>query len=798
MIKRPLYIGAVLLVGVLLLGNCLGVPKEAPPFSEDVLYSQNGEKRVQVLGRVKKREVTARGTRLYLNQISFLLSNTVENDSAGTEQVPSINANLNINIIDSSNSTNKLNSKNISYLNETTCDWQILIYMKSDTRDIPYIGSWVVAEGKCERPDAAANPGQFDARRYYLLRKVALFLYDGIILRKDGGGKSLESVLTECRERLCASYTSILSREDAAVISAITMGERTGLSDAARRSYQEGGIAHILAISSLHITLVGRTIYRLLRKRRWSFAVAGVCSAVVLLCFCLMTGMSVSAVRAFVMFGLWLGSQVAGRTSDTLTGAGLAAMIILTGTPEYLEDSAFLLSFCCILSLQYLTPMVEWILPVPGKVGKALGSSVAIQIGTMPVTMYFFYQITPYAFLVNLVVLPCMALLMAAGMFGGVVGMISVPAGTMAAAPCHYLLRWFELLCRWERRLPGAVMITGRPAVWQIAVYYGILASLCYISGKSMRGSRIDGGHLENAKAKRRKKGRTKGNRIFRWLMIWIAVAILSFRIRPQLRITFLDVGQGDGILIESGEYAFMIDGGSSTVDEVWQYRIENSLKYYGISCLDAVFLSHGDHDHISGIWQLLEDYEPNLLGENVGGITLEQLILPDAGYEEEKLRSLREMAEEQNIQVGYLGSGGRFFMGNLTIECLYPDAECATGDGNEDSMVLRLEYGGFSALFTGDLELAGERHFLESRRQKQVTLLKVGHHGSKNATSKEFLEVFQPELAIISCGKDNQYGHPAPELLERLSEAGTKIFRTDLEGAVTVAVDAAGSWTVN
>ena len=151
MIKRPLCIGAVLLVVVLLLGNWLGVPKEAPLFSEDVLYSENGGRQVQVLGRVNKREITARGTRLYLNQISFLNDNS--------------------------------NSKNIPYLNETKYDWQVLVYMKSNTKDFPYIGSRVVVEGKCELPEAASNPGQFDARQYYLLRKVAMFLYDGIILQ---------------------------------------------------------------------------------------------------------------------------------------------------------------------------------------------------------------------------------------------------------------------------------------------------------------------------------------------------------------------------------------------------------------------------------------------------------------------------------------------------------------------------------------------------------------------------------------------------------------------------------------
>lgn len=750
MIKRPICVGALLLIAVLLWSNYLGVSETVPHSFQNIGGKQ------QILGRVAAREKTAGGMRLYLEEFTFLTTSLKI-----SEQI--------------SNATSKTISKERSIS-------KILVYLKEEAADIS-IGSWAAVEGKCFLPDRATNPGQFDARSYYQARNVVFLLRDGEILRQWKGRNGYSDFLAKLRERLRLSMENVLGDEDATLVSAIILGERGMLSGQIKRLYQEGGIAHILAISSLHVTLLGMGFYRMLRKLRWSLGMSGLFSAVFLFSFCVMTGMSVSAMRACIMFLLWLGSQVAGRTNDRPTGAALAAILALLRSPEYLWDSSFLLSFGCILSLQYLTPLVERAIPLPGSVGKSLQASIALQLGTLPIVMYFFYQVTPYAFLVNLAVLPFMQILMVSGLLGSLMGIFCIPLGTLLAAPCHYLLGWFELLCRLERQLPGAVVITGRPALWQIFVYYLILIILCagvWFGEKS--GSTIRGGYLA-----------------FRsgvLTAVVLAVFTLNLRFLPRLRITFFDVGQGDGILIQAGQFACMIDGGSSSVDKVWQYRMESTLKYYGISHLDAWFLSHGDYDHISGAEEFLDGYDVNSWGTNVGGITLKYLMFPDTGYEEEKLTEVKALAKERGIATGYLPTGGSVSQGKLKLTCLYPDTQHSTGDSNQDSMVLFLEYGEFTALFTGDLEKEGEGRFLEQWSswkgpdEKSISLLKVAHHGSKNGTSENFLEAIRPEMAVISCGKNNRYGHPAEELLGRLKNAGVQVYRTDEDGSVTVLIE--------
>lgn len=686
----------------------------------------------------------------------------------------------------------------------------------SEDEEPPPIGSTVLAVGMPVLPEEARSPGQFDARRYYRPRNVCLILRKGEI-RRCVPGKNGTEFLARLRERLGGSLRKVLGEEDSALICAIVLGERGLLSSETRKQYQEGGIAHLLAISSLHVTLLGMGIYRLLRRAGGPFWLAAGCSSIFLLGYCLLSGSSVSAIRAGVMFALWLGSQAAGRTYDRWTALATAASLILLSSPEYLTDSSFLLSFTCVVSLPCLMPLSARLLPLPGNVGKALQSSAALQIGILPVTMYFFYQVTPYALLVNLAVIPFLGILMAAGLAGALVGLASIRLGTVVAAPCHYLLRWFDILCAAQRRVPGAVVITGRPALWQILFYYAALSgSVCWIvwSGRRRKDARkrarasvggaVGSGSTGNAAGGRAGFRLVRSSAEYAGLLLTVAVAVcvLTVRFRPQLRVTVLDVGQGDGILVEAGGQAFLIDGGSSSVSRVWQYRIECALKYYGISRLDAVFLSHGDQDHTGGIREFLSDYETNALGTNIGGITLERLLLPDTGYEQEPLEKLRTLAGEKGISVGTWAMGGALAGNGWSLTCLAPDPDGMTGDENEDSMAAVLECGEFTALFTGDLEGAGEERFLENfrvwmkqRGRSGITLLKAAHHGSKNASSEDFVREVKPRIAVISCGEDNSYGHPAPETLERLSRAGARIFRTDRDGAVSIEVKGSRVW---
>jgi competence protein ComEC len=260
-----------------------------------------------------------------------------------------------------------------------------------------------------------------------------------------------------------------------------------------------------------------------------------------------------------------------------------------------------------------------------------------------------------------------------------------------------------------------------------------------------------------------------------------------------HLEVTCLDVGQGDGILIRlpSGVNC-MIDGGSTSESSVWDYRISQTAKYYGVRKIDWWFVSHSDQDHISGLVEFLEDYSTNLAGQNARGISLGHLVLPVTGEEDETLDTLRALAEKRGIEVHTMGTGDAAGAsdGSWSLEALAPDAENLTGEKNQDSLVLRLRYGSFRMLFTGDLEKEGEQNLARSGIELQADVLKVGHHGSRYASSAGFLEKVAPQVAVISCGANNRYGHPAEETVERLGAAGSQMMCTAQEGSVQIWSD--------
>lgn len=816
MIRRPISFGAVLLIVILYVGSYFGVSETVPQS-----FLSEGS-RIQLMGRVKSRERTGYGIRLYLEECRILP--TVSNHSDETSYKNSfkqseLQINENLKLKENSRSEQDFNleqnprSEQNFNLKQSR---QILVYLQEEGESPEKIsvGNWILAEGIYSSFENAANPGQFDQADYYGARGIWGMLKKGTLVRQ-WRQSTYGGILERIRNTLQDSMERVLGEEKAAVTAAITLGIREGLSEEMKTLYQEGGIAHILAISSLHITLIGRSVYQLLRKFRVSLAASSLISGGLLFSFCVMTGMSVSARRACIMYLMWLGSQIFGRTNDPLTALGLASFVILLPSPGYLRDSSFLLSFGCLLSIEYVRPLMKVLFPIPGALGGSLHTSMAVQLGTLPLIMMFFYQVTPYGVLVNLAVLPLMGLLMVSGLASAVIGLVSLPAGVVAAAPCHYLLAGFEWLCRMERKLPGAVVITGCPKAWQVILYYVILFLLCrpLVRWQNQWKKQV---RLQKPQAERRWKERMPGR--IGLVGMTLAVGLLGLRISPELRLVFLDVGQGDGILVQSGEFCCVIDGGSSSESKVWKYRMESALKYYGIDQLDAVFVSHGDQDHISGIRELLEGYEAGWDGRNIGGITVERLILPDLGYQEERLSELGNLAEKKEIPVGILVRGGSLESGGLRITCLAPNRGTVTGDANQDSMVLLLEYREFKALFTGDMEQEGEERLLENTVSEEalfgenadleakedfqgnmdlpgeIEVLKVAHHGSGNGTSAAFLERIRPKLAVISCGEDNTYGHPAQEVLERLEAQQTQVFRTDKNGAVVVEVKN-GKW---
>jgi len=280
-------------------------------------------------------------------------------------------------------------------------------------------------------------------------------------------------------------------------------------------------------------------------------------------------------------------------------------------------------------------------------------------------------------------------------------------------------------------------------------------------------------------------------------LFLIILLIFLIYNPREGLYITFLDVGQGDGIFLESPSGStYLIDGGSTSSSKVGQYIIQPYLKSQGISNIDYMIATHMDEDHINGLLELIENIPEEGSKSLVSYITVQNLILPELREPDNTYLEFVARAEGKGISIIYMSAGMSLQDGDVIITCLHPAYEVHSPDKNESSLVLYLDYENFQVLFTGDVEGDGEEELLDVIRDKyidelsSIEVLKVAHHGSKNSTPKELLAILKPKISIISCGLNNSYGHPHEELLERLEAVESQTYKTAECGAVTIWTD--------
>ena len=804
---RPVCLLAALVILFSILHGLL-----APPGSIDLSCAE--DRYLLLSGKVLSKETTADGYRLHLGDITFL-----EKDIGNSSPYKAL--------------LEKLRKRwprkgRISVFLNGPPDETLPYSQKPDQADIYRacrIGSRVTLSGKASLPEPATNPGQYDAQKTSYARHTYLKLSDVTLKGTDQkNGNLFLNALAFLRMTLRKGAEQVFGSRNSALMSAIVLGDRSGLDAETRQLFQEGGILHVLAVSSLHVTLLGLTLYQILRRLRQSFLVSALASGFLVVSYCLMTGSSYSAVRAGVMFLLWLGSQITGRTFDRLTALGAAAILILLRQPLALTDAGFLLSFGCILSLALLEPVFSDIWNPRHALSRRLSGALALQAGVLPCVLWFYCQTTPYEILVGLIVLPSMSLVMFFGTIGILAGLL-IPLGSffltsarLAGGPCGYLLDLFRLLCRLAQRLPGDVLITGRPPVWKMMLYYVCLLSFCLIIRLPDRKTFL--------------KNRKKIRFLHAGLLLSLFLLMLIQR-KPAFRFTCLDVGQGSCALVEQDGLTMLFDCGSSSVKDVWRRRVEPALKFYGISHIDLLFLSHADGDHISGAQELLSGMHGMLPGAacfrrmppegissaqtgdltlvqrfsaaQAGGIRIGRILLPqtDVTPYGPGMAEVIAAARRFNIPVSTVSEGAEFQHGQLHLRVLSPSPGRMTRSDNEDCIVLSLSWKNIRILFTGDLEKEGEEKFTRAYQDAALfspprghsetnsrTILLAGHHGSRNATSEGFLSLVRPDLVLISCGRNNRYGHPAASMLKRLEDRGLPCFRTDQSGAFCLTAD--------
>ena len=648
----------------------------------------------------------------------------------------------------------------------------------TDSGERPLIGSRIQVTGQFEPFSTATNPGQFDFAQYYETLGIGGKLKKAQLLSVSKNFSVTKEKLFVIREYWKERLYQCFPEKEASVFCAMILGDKAGVDSEIKELYQQNGIVHILSISGLHITLIGMGLYRLLRKGGCPVLVAAVLGAVFLGAYGVMTGLGVSSIRAIGMYLIRMLGEILGRTYDMLTALGIMAMLMLAVRPAYLNNGGFLLSFGSICGIGLVLPRLERD-SERNPIKKAILPGLSITLFTLPIQLKLYYEIPAYSIFLNLLVLPFMGTIMAVG-----IAVMIIPGIQWVGWLDVLILRGYEWLCTFFGALPGHMWNPGAPDSWQIVVYYILLlvalqiAAVAEAPGDTV-GTRTPGKQLQKA-AKRGGK----------WILIIMGIWILSIRLPQELTITFLDVGQGDCICVRTKEETYLFDCGSSSKRSVAENILIPYLKQEGIRRLDAVFVSHPDSDHISGIIELME------IG-NEEGIAIERLILPRIAEErrEEEFEELLLAAKQAGgapVPVSYMAKGTVWQSGKVSFCCLHPDKENHDLDSNAYSQCFYIKYGQFSMLLTGDVEGDGEKQLqktLEEAGVQNISLLKVAHHGSRYSTSQELLEILRPTASIISCGKDNSYGHPHEEVLDRLEEVGAIIYMTPRTGAVEMNI---------
>ena len=643
---------------------------------------------------------------------------------------------------------------------------QVICYLKEDSLSAK-IGSRILIRGYPSDFESATNPGQFDQKFYYQILGISFRLSQANVLSASTEYDVFYENLHILRCKMAAQLDLLLPKEDAGIMKAVLLGAKGDIDEELKALYQRGGIAHILAISGLHISLLGMGAFELLRRLGVPLKAAAFLAAVFMFCYGIMTGFSVSMLRAVIMFLLHMLARMIGRTYDMLTAAGVAAVLILMEQPLYLYYGGFVFSFGCVIGIGLALPVLtESKNRLPFGLKNIL-SACAMGVISYPMYLWFYYQFPVYSVWLNLMVIPLMSFLMAAGLVLFVVSCFVPGAVVFPASLIHGILMIYEKACSICEELPGHMFTPGKPDLWQVIIYLVLLLAVIGLS--------------------RLKK--KKITLLHKWIIMVAGIILISIRPWDLLEVTFLDVGQGDCIFIKSpAGKNYLIDGGSTSVSSVGKYRILPFLKYKGADEIEAVIITHPDEDHVSGVLELLETGDAE-------GIRVKNIVLPEISQELKNTayKEVEWIAQKEGVRVSYINTGESIKDHDITMQCLNPDKHNIYREANEYSVVLLVQYGTFQVLLTGDAEGMGELELTENLKKLKtggdITVLKAAHHGSKYSTSEELLDIISPRLTVISCGNNNRYGHPHEETLERLSAIGSRIWMTPDCGAVTVEV---------
>jgi competence protein ComEC len=621
------------------------------------------------------------------------------------------------------------------------------------------------------RPRGLLNPGGFCLPRYLLSQGIYL---EGRVKAKEeilrlgrvGGSRALHWLYDQ-RQKMLRQMEAHVAAPYCGVLQGITLGDRASLDKDLQEAFIRSGTFHILAISGLNVSIVAALLYILLRLLHVPLRLRAGLTIVWVMLYALLAGASPSVVRAAVMTSLFLGALILEREADLINTLALSALLILLLNPLHLLEAGFQLTFAATLGILVVMHVFSPILTSLSRPTRwllnSLGVSVAATLATLPILAHHFHRASLIGILANIPIVPLSGIITAAGLVYALLSLVFSSGLHWLAQLLQALIALMAHLARFFSLLPGASFPLYGPSLVMILLYYGILLAASWWR-------------------------RTHWAKLVSLVCLFLLSSLIGARVylshhRSDLRVTFLDVGQGDSALLElPAGRTVLIDGGGSRQGEfdMGEQVVRPYLLHRWVGKLDCVVLSHPHPDHLQGLMAILRDFEVREVWEGKGAPELPLYL------------EFRSRLQERGIPVRTLAAGKYWNDPPLHVAVLHPSRPYLKGsprgdfsDENNNSLVLRISFGGIRFLFPGDIEAEAEGRILGRRTYLASEVIKIPHHGGRTSSSSSFVRAVRPTYAVASAGTFNPFGHPSPEVVRRYQAARAKVLQTSQDGAI-------------
>ncbi len=630
------------------------------------------------------------------------------------------------------------------------------------------LGKKIKFQAELKIPEANTNPRLFNYRQYLKSKKIytsASIGYQDMIL-SHARVDSLSAMRSGFKEGVETTFKKYLSDENARLMSAIVLGDTSLIDERKRESYNDLGLAHVLAVSGLHLSILSLALNLILSKLGIRKNINYIISLVFIWVYGYLIFYPASIVRASLVLTFIYISRILSRPYNKLNILSLAMLLSLFKNPYLIYSLGFILSFAASYSLIIFIDFVSLNLragPIKNKyIVDCLAGILAVQLGLFPIEAYYFNQFKVLAYPGNLLIVPLMSLSLLIGFSILFLEFFFSAINNILGSVLGMLLNSQASILYSIGRFKALNLDLASPSPYLLIAYYAFIA----LALNLRRLRKID---IKTIKI------------VNIFLIISIIVNGIAIYINDDIEVHFIDVGQGDACLIRDGSKNYLIDTGGDVMkgQNVGKNISLPYLKKLGIKKIDSLFISHFHEDHYGALFDIAADIE------------IEKIY---ASYPPED-KKLRKLINKNKIRFEILEAGDSLNLGkNLKLLNLWPqDQELQSLGDNNMSMCSYIKAHKTSLLFTGDIEKEAESQLIEGLGDLKLDLIKVPHHGSGTSSTEEFLEKIAPKNAVISVGRKNMFNHPAEEVVERYQIHGSKLYRTDQDGMVYIKINRQG-----